>query len=103
MRAGNGGGIERATAKQDAAIRGKRRAAPLDGEQVLQHLVDHGDMGEADARGILQNSRRVEARVEAKRRAIRDAAHHLLEAPNMVQGKRHLPHAAALHREHRVG
>ena len=103
VRASDGGRIERATAKQDAAIRGKCGAAPLDGEHVLQHLVDHGDMGETDARGVPQNSRRVETRVEAKRRAVRNAAHDLLEAPNMVQGKRHLPHTATPHREHGVG
>ena len=103
VRASDGSGIERAAAKQDAAIRGQRGAAPLDGEHVLQHLVDHGNMGETDARGVLQDSRRVEARIEAKRRAVRDAAHDLLEAPNMVQGKRHLPHATAPHREHGVG
>ena len=60
-------------------------------------------MGEADACGVLQNSRRVETRVEAKRRAVRNAAHNLLEAPNMVQGERHLPHTATPHREHGVG
>ena len=103
MRAGDGGRIERATAKQDTAIRGKCGAAPLDGKQVLQHLVDHGDMGEADACGVLQNSRRVETRVEAKRRAVRNTAHDLFEAPNMVQGERHLPHTATPHREHGVG
>ena len=43
----------------------QRGAAPLDGEHVLQHLVDHGDMGETDdARRPSGFAPGVEARIE---------------------------------------
>ena len=91
--------VQRAPAQQDAHI-----AAQLIGvrrrQHVLQHLVDHRDVGGATTGGVGQHAAGVEALVEDERVRVQEAAHHHLQAAHMVQGKRRLPQpfAAAIER-----
>ena len=75
--------VQRAPAQQDAHI-----AAQLVGvrrrQHVLQHLVDHRDMGGAATGGVGQHAAGVEALVEDERVRVQEAAHHHLQAANMV-------------------
>ena len=75
--------VQRAPAQQDAHIAaqlvGVRR-----GQHVLQHLVDHRDMGGAATGGVRQHAAGVEALVEDERVLVQEAAHHHLQAANMV-------------------
>ena len=75
--------VQRAPAQQDAHI-----AAQLVGvrrrQHVLKHLVDHRDMGGAATGGVGQHAAGVEALVEDERVLVQEAAHHHLQAANMV-------------------
>ena len=91
--------VQRAPAQQDAHV-----AAQLIGvrrrQHVLQHLVDHRDVGGAAAGGIGQHAAGVEALVEDERVRVQEAAHDHLQAAHVIQGQRRLPQplAAAVER-----
>ena len=86
--------VQRAPAQQDAHV-----AAQLVGvrrrQHVLQHLVDHRDVGGAAAGGVGQHAAGVEALVEDERVRVQEAAHHHLQAAHVIQGQRRLPQPLA--------
>ena len=103
--------VERTAAEQDALVARKtartlaastRRALGLDGDQVAQHLVDHGDVRDAALLHIVEHTLSVEALVQAERRAIRHRPHDYLQAAYVVQRQNRLPRALAERVQHAV-
>ena len=72
-------------------------------KQILQHLVDHRNVGGAASGRVGQHARGVETAIQDEGRAVQQAAHHHLEAADVVKRQHRLPQALAATVEHRVG
>ena len=72
-------------------------------QHVLQHLVDHGNVRGAAARGVRQHAFGVETLIQNERIRVQQAAHHHLQAAHVVKRQRDLPQPLAVTIKRSIG